>query len=285
MATLKEVQACELDILENVARVCERNNIDYYLSSGTLLGAVRHKGFIPWDDDIDIIIKHEDIKRFKKACKKELPERLFVQDYKTDKGTPYISLKVRNKNTYMPETENATSNQGIWMDVFPAINSGRNYERFAKQAFYFNRYQYYLANQSKITKTKYSSFPNMVFRIIRELFFYRPLTEYYYHKIKKMADSDSDMCVLFFPIFFGEYNKEMVDFAASKRVNKCLFESKSKYTFERESFYSFTDYDSYLTTLYGSDYMTPKRFSHFTDFSNVIVDKSINADEMIISNK
>ena len=173
MATLKEIQTCELDILKNVARICDEYDIDYYISSGTLLGAVRHKGFIPWDDDIDIIIKLEDIKRFKKACKHLTPpEKFFVQDYKSDRGTPYISLKVRNTKTFMPEIENATTNQGIWIDVFPVIKTPKTQKDFCKQVFCFQKYQYYLANQSKLTKNKYSSFYNIVYRVLREIFVY-----------------------------------------------------------------------------------------------------------------
>lgn len=123
-ATIKEAQKVMLDILIKVDEVCKNNNLSYFLDWGTLLGAVRHKGFIPWDDDIDISMPREDFEKFRKIAQKELGDRYFLQSPETDEKYPYyhIPMKIRdNKSKYVEsvETGNEEFNQGIYIDIFP----------------------------------------------------------------------------------------------------------------------------------------------------------------------
>lgn len=83
---LRKVQLRLLDILVEIDKVCRRHNIDYWLDSGTLLGAVRHGGFIPWDDDVDICVCRKDYKRLRSVLMSELPEYLVFADWKTDEN-------------------------------------------------------------------------------------------------------------------------------------------------------------------------------------------------------
>lgn len=122
---LKKLQKKEQSILDEVVKICESNNLNYYLVGGTLLGAIRHKGFIPWDDDIDIGMPRSDYEKFKKICRHELPNELFLQDGKTDKNYYLPFMKVRKNNTIFEEdyTINIEMHKGIYIDIFPLDNA------------------------------------------------------------------------------------------------------------------------------------------------------------------
>lgn len=119
---LKAVQKKELDILCEVRDICNRNNIEYWLDGGTFLGAVRHGGFIPWDDDIDICIREEDTKRFMEVMQRELPNNLFLQTSETDPSYQSTIMKIRENNSFLVEfcdDFNRDYHKGIYIDVFP----------------------------------------------------------------------------------------------------------------------------------------------------------------------
>ena len=114
---LRAAQLKELEILKAIDQVCRNNDIPYWLDSGTLLGAVRHGGFIPWDDDVDICIPLEDIPRFVEAAKKELPNHLFVQNKETDPTYNITYVKVRDNNSFIVEPD--YDFQGSLLTSFP----------------------------------------------------------------------------------------------------------------------------------------------------------------------
>ena len=117
----RKIQLKELEILKHVDIVCKQLNIKYFLAFGSLIGAVRHKGFIPWDDDMDIWMKREDYDVFLKKGMEYLPSQYFIQHYTTDTNTNNIYIKVRDTNTLFLESDNSEvdMNHGIFIDVFP----------------------------------------------------------------------------------------------------------------------------------------------------------------------
>ncbi len=121
MYDLKALQRKELEILGHIHRACEQLGVRYFIMYGTLLGAVRHKGFIPWDDDMDICMTREDYDLFIEKGQQYLPENLRIQHYTTEADCPNIFAKVRDRNTTFLHKEHIELdiNQGIYVDIFP----------------------------------------------------------------------------------------------------------------------------------------------------------------------
>lgn len=121
ISELRKLQLCELDILDEFVRICEKFNLQYYLAGGTLLGAVRNGGFIPWDDDIDVEMPRKDYELFAEYCKTELDNNFFFQNADTDDGYFLTYAKLRKNNTFYYEKRFSESSfhKGVFIDIFP----------------------------------------------------------------------------------------------------------------------------------------------------------------------
>lgn len=117
----KRLKEIETEMLRSFAQACDKLGIKYYIIGGTLLGAVRHKGFIPWDDDIDVGLMRKDYEVFIKQGQSVLPDYYFVQTYVTDPEYLNYYAKLRDSRTTFieAEAENYHINHGIYIDVFP----------------------------------------------------------------------------------------------------------------------------------------------------------------------
>lgn len=122
----KEVWNVELQMLIVVQKICRRYNLKYYAIAGTLLGAIRHKGFIPWDDDLDIAMPRKDYQKFLEYAKKELPSNCILQTPWTDEDYFQGHAKIRMKDTtairQIQWKDQFKFNQGIFIDIFPLDN-------------------------------------------------------------------------------------------------------------------------------------------------------------------
>ena len=115
------VHKVALEMLENFLKACEVLKLKYFVYGGTLLGAVRHGGFIPWDDDVDVALPREDYERFMQAGQRELKDCYFLQNYVTDPQYTRNYAKIRDSRTTFIETaaRNRKINHGAYMDVYP----------------------------------------------------------------------------------------------------------------------------------------------------------------------
>ena len=121
MYNVKRLREVELDLLKHFIEICNNNNLTYYALGGTVLGAIRHNGFIPWDDDIDVGMPRKDYEKFAKIASKQLPSNIFFQTRKTDPEYYLNFGKLRNSNTTFVETavKSRNINHGIFIDIFP----------------------------------------------------------------------------------------------------------------------------------------------------------------------
>ena len=122
---LRQAQLIMLEMLVEFDAICQKHNLKYWLDSGTLLGAVRHKGFIPWDDDIDLSMPVEDYRKFKTIAQDELSADVFFQTKETDKAFKFDYIKLRSNKASIVEfhekDREVDYHQGIFVDIFPML--------------------------------------------------------------------------------------------------------------------------------------------------------------------
>ena len=131
--TVRDLQLEVLSIMDEIDRVCTKNDIKYCLIAGSALGIVNYKGFIPWDDDMDVAIMRKDYKRFVEAMKKDLGDNFYFQCFDTDKNYNVLipEMKVRKRGTYIKEVNfllknRCKSGDGIFVDVVVYDNIADN---------------------------------------------------------------------------------------------------------------------------------------------------------------
>lgn len=122
---IQEIQENLLEILNQIHIICERHNLHYFMIGGTLIGAVRHRGFIPWDDDIDIGLPRSDYEKLI-SIRSELPEWLTISAPRSDSGYIYLYAKCYNRNTTVTENFATPFTRGLWVDIFPIDDTYSN---------------------------------------------------------------------------------------------------------------------------------------------------------------
>ena len=149
---LRKVQLRILEIMVEIDKICRKHDIKYWLDGGTLLGAVRHGGFIPWDDDLDICMMQDDYKKFIEIAPKELPKQLFLQLPQTDPSYKFNLCKVRDKNSlFISKHDDFTKEyaKGIYVDIFEVVP----YPKLSKKTL--KPLMYWMAKTSFFCKTKH----------------------------------------------------------------------------------------------------------------------------------
>ena len=138
---LRKAQLRMLEILVEVDKICKKHNISYWLDYGTLLGAVRHGGFIPWDDDLDISMMKEDYDRFLSIAPKELPKQFIVQNTRTEKNFPYTITRIVDLNSEvtrsgkMDYSHGRRKHKGIWIDIFQLVKGDVRFSRWLEPLY------------------------------------------------------------------------------------------------------------------------------------------------------
>lgn len=253
--TLRKVQLLQLKIGKEIKRICDENNIDYILDSGTLLGAVRHKGFIPWDDDMDIAMTRENYNRFIEVAKTGLGGDYFLQTWDTDPNFPMPFAKVRLNGTQYIENvfEKAQMHQGIYVDVFPYDvwpEKKKKQKKLWRSRLYLQAMIMMKCHYMKFKSNKAWKY------ILKSIMFTFIKFFSLFHSKKSLIKKYEKNAEMFNSFESDEVFEQTVNFKFGYWVvPKTCFENLIKLTFEDDTFKCPENFDEYLTKVYG-DYMT-----------------------------
>ena len=246
---IKDIQSIALNILIYVDDICKKNNIRYSLAGGTAIGAIRHKGFIPWDDDIDIMMPRPDYEKFLKIMDNSENKNFKALHYGANFPNYFYGFtKVVDLNTKLYESTLINNpDLGVFIDVFPIDGAPHNINKLLKK---YKKYQSLttLASMKKFAKSSKGKlrtllkFPSYLFaKIFGWKFWYK-------RKLKIIEKCDYDKC-----------DKSIIldDVCAIKALmDKNIYDEYINVPFENCNASILKDYDIYLTSIYG-DYMTP----------------------------
>lgn len=243
---LRKLQRVEFEMLVEVDRICRKHNIEYSLDGGTLLGAVRHKGFIPWDDDIDVVMLRPQYEQFRAVCEAELDTaRFFLQDETTDLHYRWGYAKLRRNGTVFIRAgqEASQARGGIFIDIFVYDHVPDGYCERRLHLFFC-----YLVRKALYAEVGRQSAAGLVWRVWYSCL-YAFVSRDFAFWIRDIlaawcAARKTELCRhLTYPYAHSRYGLP----------RKC-FDSYREIEFEGRSFRAFTDYHAYLSALYG-DYM------------------------------
>ncbi len=244
MTDLRQIQQIELEMLRTVKHVCEKNDIPYYLAQGTLLGAVRHQDFIPWDDDADVLVPLEEIDRFVTCFQAEKDPRHFVTNRHIEEYYPMSWTKIRRLGTTsMPrQYQQIPVNWGICIDIFHYFGLSNHKILQKGEIFAFKTARKLLM----ATMAVYDEQKSLSTRLLCHL----PLATR-----RRLAD-------WFFRLAYRHKGEKTTDVYVTckggKVLRRGLLESPEPVygSFAGENFRIPADADGFLTLMFG-DYMTP----------------------------
>ena len=254
---IREIQQMELGIMEYIHETCQKIGVKYFLAYGSLIGAVRHKGFIPWDDDMDICMLREDYEKLQDYLIANPDKRYEVMSYKNNLNYVYPFMKVQDNHTYLLEEDvRIDSNMGIYVDIFPVDGYEDDSVFKDKMTRLIKKRQLSCYTFKGITNTK--SILNSLIRYISVIIFYFTNTNKYIRGIDELAQSRK----------VDDY--ELVDYLIYKDMNKPVWKRewlKQTITgvFEGREFMIPKNYHEILTSDYGDYTQLPPvelRFSH-----------------------
>ena len=268
----RALQLAELDILKRLVQLCDRYGIPYFALGGTLLGAVRHQGFIPWDDDVDIGIPREEYRRFLAIAREELAAPYAVKTFWEDADYPYYFSRVVNARVEVADRSAIQEKrQYAWIDIFPldGMPSGRFRRTVQKYRLLYARLLF-----------QYSRFSSLVSVALPN----RPLHERLLIRLGRLLPVERwvspggalkrlDALLTRYSYAESDYVVNLMGAGKFKEMfPKSVYEDTALYRFEDMTLKGPADYDRVLTQMYG-DYLTPppeaERNKHFTEVVEV----------------
>ena len=268
---LRKLQMIELDILKQVIAVCKKYNLCYFLLGGTFLGAVRHQGFIPWDDDIDIGMPRADFERFCEIAETELKEPLGFVSFRNNEEHIYFHPRVYNYNSKVIDRSGIKEKETFaWIDVFPLDGMPKNWLVRKLYGFYllFLRLLFMYSQFDKIVNVSLKKrvwYERVLIAIGKVIKFDKILNT---HKIMEKLDNTMKKRKYETSAYVGNF---MGAYKMKEVFPKKYYEETAEYPFEDILCPAPKDYDAILSQMYG-DYMTPPEKERQNKHNTEVID-------------
>ena len=278
MTNMDLLHKVDMDIVKEVVRICDAHNLKYFMLGGTMLGAVRHGGFIPWDDDIDLGMPRDDYEAFLKIAPTELPAHMKTVNYRTDRKFQYYITRVLDTDTKVIEERigNDSKYTNASIDIFP-IDGTPNNPILRKIYFFrvlFHRALMSLCYKDSIDRKRKRSFKEKVLLWVMERIPVEKLTTPYKQKCKidKLLRSQKVEGSEFIGNIMGAYR--------TREIVPAEFYGEGKfYAFEDIQLRGMADADAYLTFTYGDYLQLPPEESRKTHFKILEIHGQTVAEE------
>lgn len=262
MDYLRELQLTELEILNEIHRICTENNLTYFLVGGTLLGAVRHKGFIPWDDDLDVAMPRNDYNRFLKICETELNGKYYLHSISTDEEYWLPFSKIRKKNTLFDEANISHLDvpKGIYVDVFPLDDEFKENSLEKKlRTKLLKSLNSIIVNKKRFYANKKKTFKTVIRNIVTFLFSPFSIKKIQSFQIRLMSKNNNKGGK-----YYANYGSNYDPI--KQTMPKSVYEPARLIEFEKNLYSAPNDYEYMLKRIYGDKYMQlppeEKRVTH-----------------------
>lgn len=270
---IKELWAVQLDLLSEFDRVCRKHDLRYILDFGTLLGAVRHQGFIPWDDDVDVSMLREDYDKLMEIGPKEFSYPYFFQNHKTDSDYDNSTAKLRRSDTSFIESEHLKHrtkyNKGIFIDIFVWDNiptDDKDFVTMINQKTYDAYLHFYVVSHRPSLRDG-KKFPLTTLRFLYYLLRYGSAKSGF-----KRLESLSTQYEK------SDFVADLMYYKSESRLRR-WHEETTEMSFEGMLFPVPLDYDGLLADCFGDNYMTPIQCN--SDHTLVYLDTSRPYDEVL----
>ena len=258
---LRSLQLTELNLARIFAEICEKHHLRYYMVGGTMLGAIRHGGFIPWDDDMDFGMPRPDYEKLLTIVRKELPDGFGFLNYKQNpEYNRYFSRIIDESVVVVNDSNTKTLRENAWIDVFPfdGMPTGKFAQKLRFWRMTFWRFLYRAScfdELANLNRPGRSASVRFAIRFLQKTHFGRGLNTkklmgILERKLMKRGYDESPYMVS----LFGAYMEREI-------LDKSLLGDGKKYPFENLEFNGAVEADAFLTHFYG-DYMTPPDDAH-----------------------
>ena len=245
---MKALHKVQVGILHEFDRVCKKNGIRYYLAYGTLIGAVRENGIIPWDDDIDVVVPRNDYEKLRDLPASEWREPYFLQSEKTDPNACKCFMKLKNSNTTLIEKENQHRdiNHGISIDIYSLVNLANDAGKRKTQLRYALAYMLFVENHPAQNHGTFYKMASTVVLKVLPPFIKNKIKHFCERKMLAYQNVSTEECFVLAGLV-------VLHVAVKNRY----FQEAIPHAFEDGVYMIPSGYHEWLTSDYGDSYMTP----------------------------